>query len=277
MQIPSIIDLLQTASALRAQCKTHRFEDLMRQLDALIELEDRDILIAGLDMITTAYQCRLEKLLSQQSAPSEKNFAEHDLHAYLPFKRESTISPKAQALLDHMEQKAELSDWRTLMDGFVQRQDALHSALIRFAEKRRAHAPANSTSPDSAPTSAAHPSATSINPSINRLLLCRVLLADCVEDLGLHPHLLQAGEAVSQLLGALPTSPAGSPRTGTMSQTPSDPSGEPDLTRIGSALPSLLAELQARQHAPATSVSPPFSSPQHPTTFVNPTDERFDH
>lgn len=85
--------------------------------------------------------------------------------------------------------------------------------------------------------------------TINRLLLCRVLLGDCVEPLGLHPQLLRAGDAVSQLLGELPTLLAESPQCGTMSQISNDPFGETDLTRIGSALPALLAALQARQHA----------------------------
>jgi hypothetical protein len=54
--------LIELATDLRAICKTHRWEDLMRHLDALIEMESKDILIAGLEMINTVILCRQTKL-----------------------------------------------------------------------------------------------------------------------------------------------------------------------------------------------------------------------
>ena len=92
-----------------------------------------------------------------------------------------------------------------------------------------------------------------MNETVNRLLLCRVLLGDCVGDLGLRPELLQAGQAVSLLLAELPMSHEVSPWSGTMSQRASYPFGGADLAKIGSALPGLFASLQARQPSPSES------------------------
>lgn len=96
--------------------------------------------------------------------------------------------------------------------------------------------------------------------TLNRLLLCRVLIQDCVPYLGLDPRLLSAVGHLAELCGELPTRSAAYPLCVRKSVQQSGPSEEIELVRIGDSLPALLSELQARQPVPAADGFPYRSS-----------------
>lgn len=72
----NIHELLQHARHLRDECKAHQWDDLRRQIDALIELENLDLLTAGISMIETAVSCRQEAILAKQSDLIDRRFAD---------------------------------------------------------------------------------------------------------------------------------------------------------------------------------------------------------
>lgn len=91
--------------------------------------------------------------------------------------------------------------------------------------------------------------------ALNRLLLCRVLIQDCVPFLGLDPRLISAVGHLAELCGELPTRAGAYPLSVRKSVQESCHLEEIELERIGSSLPALLAELQARQPSPSNFAS----------------------
>ena len=72
MQTPSTNQLLNLARELRATCKENQWDDLRSQIDALLELQSRDHLISGLDMIQTAIECRTLAIKNKHADISAK-------------------------------------------------------------------------------------------------------------------------------------------------------------------------------------------------------------
>jgi hypothetical protein len=331
MQTPSTNQLLTIARELRAKCKEHQWDDLRRQIDALMELESRDHLIAGLDMIQTAYACRLEALISKQDDRIEAMDKKlSTLYQDADIFGTRTPSKAALRLMDHIREElapskkspkevwedmhasftvthsaANTKAFKELLDGFVKRQDALHSALSRFAQKLRLandiregvitrrdfqdeharHAPHDSTSQCNHPFAKCPPMPTSAPP------------ANSPQPEELHPHQTSPKTTAQPTQGdvgvtSLPVRPwqavpdslkaSESERSeyrAWSSQFDTPPSKTPQCgteSRAAKrpAIPSADASdiLSANPLPLAISTSQSFFfSPHHPTPFINPT------